>query len=103
MRFHTGQAWKIHSDPTINRYTVEYDDGASSVWAYPHDINGYGVNSGSGCPASSGQIQIENLYAYVAVTSITHVGGKIGVVLYDLVYPDNIPGCPNPTFGLAQA
>lgn len=106
------------------RYLISYVDGALQYaggttggmmggWAVNNTVRGhlgYHVTDGSGndvlFPATSSefasQSQCEAANAGESLVFV-HIGGTIGMYLYDTNYNDNTAGSPAPTFSLASA
>jgi hypothetical protein len=98
-------------------YQIAYINGAlkynpAQGWA----LNAWSINpSGYIIVYSAGTLQFPGsnfvtfpsqaaVEAYNAGISqlIVHSGGSIGMFLTDTIYGDNLPGNPNPTFGLTK-
>lgn len=87
LKYNAGQGWALNALGTLG-YMVRYSLG---------DVFFPGTTSISFVTQSD--VESANSGAHI---DIVHNGGPIGVWLYDTIYPDNVPGNPNPTFSLTQ-
>ncbi len=81
------QCWSVN---TIGAgFRVFYDGGLTDV-QFPASTNTFPTQAG--CEAdNSGKL-----------LDFDHIGGTIGMYLFDTNYPDNVAGAPNPTFKLLR-